>query len=99
MIATLRERCGLDVGSLQRQLDLTTAESIRAWITPNLEDLPQPPQWPADSFTRFRRLAVVESPRLLPEGETERPVFQQLFRLLALLPLYGMEIQPWRLPC
>lgn len=93
MIATLQERCGLDVGSLPRQLDLTAAETIRAWITPNLEDLPEPPQWPGEPFIRFRRIAVVESPRLLPEGETERPVFQQLFRLLALLPLYGIEIQ------
>ena len=74
MIATLRERCGVDVGSLTRQLELKAAETIRAWITPNLDDLPQPPHWPAESFTHFRLIAVVESPRLLPEGETERPV-------------------------
>ena len=30
MIATLRERCGVDVGSLTRQLELKAAETIRA---------------------------------------------------------------------
>jgi hypothetical protein len=92
MVAVLEKRCGLVVQELQQapELDLRGASTIRAWITPELDTLTTPPQWPAGSSTRFRRLAVVEGPRNAPVETTEQVVFQQLFCLLSLLPLHGI---------
>lgn len=93
MVSVLRNRCGLVVGDLRREpaLDLTQAPTIRAWVTPELETLPQKPQWPEASRTRFKRLAVVETPEEESRDGDEKPVFQQMFCLLALLPMHGID--------
>ena len=94
MITTLQERFGLDVGSLPRQLDLTAAVSIRAWITPNLEHLPQPPQWPADLFTRFRRIAVVESPACYRTGKRSGRSFSSCSGCWRCCPFMALRSNP-----
>lgn len=93
MVSVLLNKCGLVVGDLRRDpaVDLTQAATIRAWITPELESLPTRPRWPDGSRTRFRRLAVVETPEDAQHDGSERPVFQQMFCLLALLPMHGIE--------
>lgn len=91
MIGQLRDRCGLEVGSLPREIDLTGTAMIRGWITPDLDTIATPPRWPDDSATRFRRLAVIESPREGYTDQTAWPAFGQLFCLLALLPLHGIH--------
>lgn len=90
MVAVLRERCGIVVGELPRQLDLSREPTIRGWVTPPLEELTPLPMWPKGSETKFRRLAVVESPMDPLEESTEQSVFRQLFCLLALMPLQGI---------
>jgi len=93
MVSVLRNRCGLVVGDLRRApaLDLTQAPTIRAWVTPELETLAQKPHWPEGSRTRFRRLAVVETAETELSDGDEQLVFQQMFCLLALLPMHGIE--------
>lgn len=93
MVSVLLNKCGLVVGDLRRApaLDLTQAPTIRAWVTPDLETLPQKPQWPEGSRTRFRRLAVVETAENEVHDGDEQPVFQQMFCLLALLPMHGID--------
>ena len=90
MVAVLLERCGLVVGELPRALDLCQAPTIRSWVSEPLDTLEVPPSWPEGSKTRFRRLAVIESPRV-DSGQREAMAFQQMFRLLALLPLHGIH--------
>ena len=87
MVAVLLKHCGLEVGKLPRALDLTDTPTIRGWVTPPLAKVKPACQWPDGSRTRFRRLAVVESPR----DAKETRVFQQLFCLLALLPVHGID--------
>jgi len=95
MIAALL-RCGITVGSLSRALDFTGCESIRAWVSDELDTDDAPIAWPQGSETRFRRLAVIESPRrdsphaAGSSGSETIPVFEKMFRLLALLPLHGI---------
>jgi hypothetical protein len=89
LVERLLSACGLDLGRLPRQLDLS-GTAVGAWITPELDGLSLPRQWPVGSSTRFRRLAVIESPEQEPDGDQSWPVFRQLFSLLALLPLQGM---------
>ena len=94
MVSVLFKTCGLVVGDLRRtpEVDLTQAPTIRAWITPELDSLPAGPRWPEGSRTRFKRLAVVETPDHADYHQgSERPVFQQMFCLLALLPMHGIE--------
>lgn len=98
MIAALR-RCGITVGALNRALDFTGCDSIRGWVSEELDTPEAPIAWPQGSTTRFRRLAVIESPRPQPDrpgdaaaGETI-PVFEKMFRLLALLPLHQVACQ------
>lgn len=93
MVSVLLKKCGLVVGDLRRApaVDLTQAPTIRAWITPDLESLPSKPCWPDGSRTRFKRLAVIETPDAAQQEDNERPVFQQMFCLLALLPMHGIE--------
>jgi hypothetical protein len=98
MIAALR-RCGITVGALSRALDFTGCDSIRGWVSEELDTPEAPIAWPQGSTTRFRRLAVIESPRPQPDrpgdaaaGETI-PVFEKMFRLLALLPLHQVPCQ------
>ena len=93
MVSVLLNKCGLVVGDLRRApaVDLTQAPTIRAWITPNLESLPSKPCWPDGSRTRFKRLAVIETPDGAQQEDNERPVFQQMFCLLALLPMHSIE--------
>jgi hypothetical protein len=90
MVSVLLKSCGLVVGDLRRNpaLDLTQAPTIRAWITPELDTLPAGPRWPEGSRTRFKRLAVVETPDQEKCKDSEMPVFQQMFCLLALLPMH-----------
>lgn len=93
MVSVLLNKCGLVVGDLRQApaLDLTQAPTIRAWVTPELETLPVKPQWPEGSRTRFRRLAVVETPEEETRDGDEQPVFQQMFCLMALLPMHGID--------
>jgi hypothetical protein len=93
MVSVLLKKCGLVVGDLRRApaVDLTQAPTIRAWITPDLESLPTKPCWPDGSRTRFKRLAVIETPDGAQQEDNERPVFQQMFCLLALLPMHSIE--------
>jgi hypothetical protein len=91
MVAVLENMCGITVGQLPRELDFSDSSLLKAWITPDLETLPDPPQWPAHSLTRFRRLAVVETAPDVIQQADECPVFQQLYSFLALLPLYGIN--------
>ena len=91
MVAVLKNKCGITVGQLPRELDFSDSALLKAWITPDLETLPDPPQWPAHSLTRFRRLAVVETAPDHIQQDDECPVFQQLYSFLALLPLYGIK--------
>jgi hypothetical protein len=91
MVAVLLERCGLKVGDLRRQLDFSKEPMIRGWVSYPLERLKPPPRWPAQSMTRFKRLAVVESLREPKQESTEKTVFRQLFCLLALMPLHDIE--------
>jgi hypothetical protein len=89
LVERLEQACGLRLGLLPRALDLT-GSAIGAWVSPPLRELPQPPAWPGNSATRFQRLAVVESPRQGTDGDPW-PVFNQLFCLLALLPLQNIH--------
>jgi hypothetical protein len=94
MIAALSHCCGINVGGLERALDFTGSDSIKAWVSHELDTADAPIEWPEGCTTRFRRLAVIESPRI--DGELagdgserkEIPVFRKMFRLLALLPLH-----------
>ena len=93
MVSVLLKKCGLVVGDLRRApaVDLTQAPTIRAWITPDLESLHTKPRWPDGSRPRFKRLAVIETPDGAQQEDIERPVFQQMFCLLALLPMHGIQ--------
>lgn len=89
MVKVLQDRCGLIVGALERELDFSKAPSIRSWISPPLGQLSSSSRSSSGRCFTFRRLAVVESPDN-PAEEREGLVFQQMFRLLALLPLHGV---------
>lgn len=91
MIAALKHCCNITVAELPRELDFTAVPTIRAWVSGELDKLEKPVLWPMDSSTRFKRLVVVESPRLQANSEQEIAVFQQMFRLLALLPLHKIS--------
>lgn len=93
LIGQLRDQCGIEVGQLRCQLDLRSSDPIRAWISEELASVEPPPKWPTDSRTRFRRLAVIESPKDGYQDQREWPAFNQLFCLLALLPLHGIHCQ------
>lgn len=99
MVKVLRDRCGISVGELRQkpELDLTASPTIRGWVSPLLNSLDTPPSWPVGSQTRFRRLVVVESPVRDNLDELahvrEGTAFQQLFRLLAMLPLHGIPFK------
>lgn len=90
LVERLQSSCGLDLTRLPRQLDLT-GTPLGAWISPALDTLALPGQWPTGSNTRFRHLAVIESPAHPPAKDQSWPVFRQLFSLLALLPLQGIQ--------
>ena len=88
LVARLHGACGLELGQLPRALDFS-ASPVGAWVSPPLS-----PPWPQGSNTRFRRIAVVESPREATgttNDSTVWPAFNQLFCLLALLPLHGIH--------
>jgi hypothetical protein len=93
MIAAL-QRCGITVEKLKRELDFTGSESIRAWVSQELDPAEKTIQWPEGCATRFRRLAVIESPRKNgrptdnASERVEMPVFRRMFSLLALLPFH-----------
>jgi hypothetical protein len=90
LIHALEQQFGIQVAQLLRALDLSKGD-IGAWVSPPLTELAQVPAWPVNSTTRFARIAVIESPG--DEHELERPwsVFRQLFSLLAVLPLHGID--------
>jgi hypothetical protein len=90
MVAALRNQCRLEVGKLKRELDLTGTPTINSWVSASLEEQEIPPQWPEGSATRFQRLVVIESDGNPPVDGAHWPLFQQLFCLLALLPLHGI---------
>ena len=97
MIKALEKSCGIRVKDLARAYDFTLIPSLKAWISEELD----PDAARSSGFSHFRRLVVVESPRVDPEnngqsddgesGARSIPVFQQMFRLLALLPLYEIS--------
>ncbi len=94
LVARLWETCGLALDALPRAFDLS-AGPVGAWVSPPLASLATAPTWPQGSSTRFARIAVVESPATAapPSGSAELPAwpaFNQLFCLLALLPLHGI---------
>ena len=89
LVERLEKACGLRLAQLPRAFDLT-GSAIGAWVSPPLSNLQQPPAWPGSSATRFQRLAVVESPRQVADCDPW-PVFNQLFCLLALLPLQDIH--------
>jgi hypothetical protein len=91
MVKVLEDRCKIKVGSLPRELDLMGLPTIRGWVSTELQQLPEPPQWPPNSQTRFQRLVVIETPWPLDAEANKGMVFEQLFRLLALLPLHGID--------
>lgn len=96
MIAAL-ERCGIIVKDLKRELDFTGSESIRAWVSQELDIADNQIKWPEGCATRFRRLAVIESPRKKETSagdaieRAELPVFRRMFSLLALLPFHNIS--------
>jgi len=98
MIAALKKNCGIDVGKLklQRALDFTQSNTVRGWVSEELDTVNNPVHWPPDSTTRFKRLAVMESPRAMQQSDDEKgqdsriPAFLKMFRLLALLPLHNI---------
>lgn len=86
LVAWLRQLCGLDLADLPRQLDLT-GTALGAWVSPVLAAQHSP----RGSTSRFRRIAVIESPAEGIPPKQSWPAFQQLFSLLALLPLQGID--------
>lgn len=92
LVQRLEQACGLRLGALPRQLDLT-GSPIGAWLSPPLAQLELPVRWPSASATHFSRLAVVESPPpdQSPPSQGPWPVFNQLFSLLAILPLQDIH--------
>jgi len=95
LVARLRETCGVALGELPRVLDLSGGP-VGAWVSPPLAELSPDALWPQDSRTRFGRIAVVESPANAIPAESSAeaaawPAFNQLFCLLALLPLHGID--------
>lgn len=87
----LEHQFGIQADQLPKALDLRTGD-IGAWVSPPLSELSQAPTWPVASSTRFARIAVVESPgRNADSSELPWPVFRQLFSLLAVLPLQGID--------
>ena len=98
MIAAL-SRYGITVKELKENelaLDFRGCDSIKAWVSNELDTPDLRIAWPEGSTTRFRRLAVIESPRVEntpikdASGVERIPVFERMFRLLALLPLHGV---------
>ena len=91
LIAQLRDHCGVDVASLKPALDFRGAPLVRGWVSEPLSGPSGEPRWPHGSRTRFQRLAIIESPREQDSGLGDWPAFNQLFSLLALLPLNGIQ--------
>ncbi len=91
LVHRLEEVCGLVLGSCPRALDFT-GTPVGAWVSPPLDGLGSANGWSQASRTRFGRVAVVESClEPSPDASDGWPVFQQLFSLLALLPLQGLH--------
>lgn len=92
LVHRLEEACGLKLGQMPRQIDLSGGP-IGAWLSPPLAELQSPVAWPVGSTTRFSRVAVVESSASDPgsRGQAPWPVFNQLFSLLAILPLQNIH--------
>jgi hypothetical protein len=87
LVARLEEVCGLQLARCARALDFT-GSPVGAWISPPLAITIQ---WHGGSRTRFRRVAVIESPTQPAPSDEGWPAFQQLFSLLALLPVQGID--------
>jgi hypothetical protein len=96
MIKALEDQCRITVKTLQRALDFSEIPSIKAWISDDLTSVEPPLNWKADC-SRFKRLVVIESPKndsttdQQPSLEEGIPVFHQMFRMLALLKLHGIN--------
>ena len=93
LVAQLKEQRSLDVARLEKALDLRAAPLIRCWVSEELTTLNTQANNPAHPQTRFKRLAVIESPRDGHDDRCDWPAFNQLFCLLALLPLNGIQCQ------
>jgi hypothetical protein len=93
LVAQLKEQRSLDVARLEKALDLRAAPLIRGWVSEELTTLNTQANNPAHPQTRFKRLAVIESPRDGHDDRCDWPAFNQLFCLLALLPLNGIQCQ------
>jgi hypothetical protein len=96
MIKALKDQCGIIVEDLRRALDFSKIPTIRAWISEDLTSVEPPVSWKAER-SRFKRLVVIESPRIdsttaqQPPLEKGIPVFHQMFCMLALLKLNGID--------
>lgn len=98
MVAALKKNCGIEVGKLKQRaaLDFTQSETVRGWVSEELDTPAQPINWKSTT-TRFKRLVVMESPRPTEQQEEETgpdrriPAFLKMFRLLALLPLHHIS--------
>ena len=86
----LEQQFGIQADQLPKTLDLRTGD-MGAWVSPPLSELSKAPVWPEKSASRFGRIAVIESPGGPPDLERPWPVFRQLFSLLAVLPLQGID--------
>jgi hypothetical protein len=91
LIHALEQQFGIQAAQVPKALDLREG-GIGAWVSPPLIELQQGPVWPLKSTTRFGRIAVIESPGSEQEAlERPWPVFRQLFSLLAVLPVQGID--------
>ena len=82
LIGRLKEAYGLELKALPIALDLRQSP-LKCWVSAELD-------WPeeATSFSRFRRIAVIEGSIEWSEDDLlPWPPFNRLFSLLALLPM------------
>lgn len=86
----LEHQFGIQADQLPKAIDLRKGD-IGAWVSTPLPELSQVPAWPDRSSSRFGRIAVIESPGGRSNSCGPWPVFRQLFSLLAVLPLQGID--------
>jgi hypothetical protein len=90
MVKVLLDRCGLVVGELEREVDFSQSPSIRSWVSRPIDPSLTIAKTSGHRAFTFRRIAVVESPKI-PAEHRDGLAFKQMFRLLALLPLHGVN--------
>ncbi len=85
LVARVQEVCGINIASMTRELDFSNGP-LGAWLSSPLDSITMP------AGSRFRRLAVIEG-SAHPAATLQQgwPAFCQLFSLLAILPLQGID--------